>query len=487
MSATVSLSIRVEFKFQIMSRCCRGDLPKLQWLVLGLGVIMVSQKTFVAFASKDPLIVEVISEACEAVKAGASELIPWNRNDVSGKEIGSSVFTNIESADSFIADISEPNHNVTYEVGLAYGLKKPCRLVRSTSKPIKPIEDIGLLHNIGHDEYSTRVILTQLLSKRPATALWKEARRNKDQPIYYLQSATIDDVLRKLTSGIKKTIKLKYRTFSPREIDRLTATEAFEQVSQSFGVVATWVSGEAASSSAYKHNQRTAFSIGVARGLEIPYLLLAHRDERLPLDLDELATRWSDIGDIDKILREFRDDVAEAQEQYVETRPSAGRYLDLVHCGDPAAENEASQLDGYFLETEQFRLTLRGELNILLGRKGSGKTAIFLQVRDRVRSDKSNIVVDLQPEGFQLIRLKEFIRNRLGHGARKEFIAAFWEYIVWLEIAYKILEKDAKRVQHDPQLYDRYERLKIAYDTRVEGSGDFSERLTGLPTSPRFE
>ena len=80
-----------------------------------------------------------------------------------------------------------------------------------------------------------------------------------------------------------------------------------------------------------------------------------------------------------------------------------------VHCGDPAAENEATQLDNYFLETEQFRLTLNGGLNIILGRKGSGKTAIFIQTRNRMRANRNNIVVDLAPEGFQLIKIEEFL------------------------------------------------------------------------------
>jgi hypothetical protein len=124
----------------------------------------------------------------------------------------------------------------------------------------------------------------------------------------------------------------------------------------------------------------------------------------------------------------------------------AGRYLDAVYCGNPTAEDEAPQLDTYFVETEQFRLTLSGDLNIILGRKGSGKTAIFLQARNKVRADRNNVVVDLAPEGFQLIRLKELILDQLSHGTRKEFIAAYWEYIIWLEIAYKLLEKDEQRV-----------------------------------------
>ena len=438
----------------------------------------MTHRTFVAFSSSDSLVVDTIADACKAAGSALHAFEPWNRNDVSGQPVDRSVYTWVESADAVVADLSEPNHNVTYEVGLALGMAKPLRLTRAGNRDRRRIEEIGLLHNIGHDDYDGRGRLVEIL-KRPFTNQpWPTARRNREQPIYILQSSVVDEVLSRTTSGIKKVLKLRFRNFNPREIDRLTATEAFEQVSQSFGVIAIW--HDANAPEAFRQNQRAAFAIGVARGLEIPFLLLAHKDMRLPLDLDEVATRWSAVGDVDPIMRDFREATAEAQEAYIEVKPVTHRYLDQVHCGDPAAENEAAQLDNYFLETEQFRLTLSGELNILLGRKGSGKSAIFLQARDKTRADKNNIVVDLAPEGFQLIKLKEFVIDQLGHGTRKEFIAAFWEYIVWLEIAYKILEKDAKRVRFDGRLIEPYERLEAAYRLRVEGSGDFSERLSGL-------
>jgi hypothetical protein len=271
---------------------------------------------------------------------------------------------------------------------------------------------------------------------------------------------------------------MRFRDFNPQEIDRLTATEAFEQVAQSFGVVAIWHAESAPE--AFRQNQRAAFAVGVARARETPFLLLAHTSTRLPLDLDELATRWSTVSDVDPLMRDFREAVAEAQQSYVDVRPTSTRYLDIVHCGDPAAENEAAQLDTYFLETEQFRLTLNGELNIILGRKGSGKTAIFIQARDKIRANKNNIVIDLAPEGFQLVKLKEFILDQLSHGTRKEFIAAFWEYIVWLEIAYKLLEKDERRIRYDSRLFEPYNQLQAAYKQRVDGSGDFAVRLSDL-------
>lgn len=438
----------------------------------------MDHRVFVAFASSDSLVTDTIVGACQAAEKAGPKYEPWNRNDVSGSAIDRSVYGWIENADAVVADVSEPNHNVTYEIGLAIGMAKPLRLIRAASKDRKTLEQIGLLQNIAHDDYVSRTSLTNILVKTPPPSAWPKAKGNRESPIYFIQPSVVDDLLSRVASAIKKTLILRFRSFNPREIDRLTATEAFEQVSQSFGVIAVW--HDPASPEAFRQNQRAAFAIGLARGLDIPFLLLAHADHRLPLDLDEIAIRWTRVSDIDPAMRDFRDQVYEAQEAYTEVKTSTDRFLDLVHCGDPAAENEAAQLDNYFLETEQYRLTLHGDLNIILGRKGSGKTAIFLQVRDHIRSNRENIVVDLHPEGFQLVKLKEFVIEKLAHGARKEFIAAFWEYIVWLEIAYKLIEKDGRRVRNDSRILEAYERLEAAYKQRVDASGDFSERLAGL-------
>ena len=184
----------------------------------------------------------------------------------------------MENADRFVGDISEPNDNVTYEIGLAFGMRKPVRLIRASSKDLKQLVSVGLLHNLGHDEYESRSSLAKILEKMEPDPIWPKPKRNREQPIYFVQMSTLDELHRKTASHIKKILKLKYRTFNPREVDRLTATEAFDQVSQSFGVIVVWDSDDSPLS--IKHNQRAAFSIGVARGLDIPFLLLAQETAR---------------------------------------------------------------------------------------------------------------------------------------------------------------------------------------------------------------
>ena len=56
--------------------------------------------------------------------------------------------------------------------------------------------------------------------------------------------------------------------------------------------------------------------------------------------------------------------------------------LERLDLGDVAAENESRQLRNYFVRTGQFVQAKRGHARLVIGRKGSGKTAIFYAIRD---------------------------------------------------------------------------------------------------------
>jgi len=160
-----------------------------------------------------------------------------------------------------------------------------------------------------------------------------------------------------------------------------------------------------------------------------------------------------------------------------------GRHTSLqsLRLGDPTAENEMTTLSAYYMKTDQFERAMRGEVNLVVGRKGAGKTALFLQLRDRIRSDKRNVMVDLKPEGYQLIKLKEDMLSYLTEGSRQHLITAFWEYLLLLEVAYKVLEKDRVTHKHNHEIYEKYVGLEAAYKTEnFSIEGDFSERLLVL-------
>lgn len=108
---------------------------------------------------------------------------------------------------------------------------------------------------------------------------------------------------------------------------------------------------------------------------------------------------------------------------------------------------------------------------------------MFLQIRDRERSRNrsQNIVLDLKPEGYKLVKFKEVMLSFLEEGTFQHTMTAFWEYVLLLEVCYKILEKDKKRHLNDHTLYEPYRQIADLYDIhKYHSEGDFSERLTFL-------
>lgn len=127
------------------------------------------------------------------------------------------------------------------------------------------------------------------------------------------------------------------------------------------------------------------------RGLDIPVLLVAHTRSRLPADLADQAARIGSDVELPALLRTFRDDVQDATNDYAETPDLPLTLLDRIHCGQAAAEDEQDDLADYFLETEEFRRTLDGNANLIIGRKGmekrpSASRSATARVRRRIMS-----------------------------------------------------------------------------------------------------
>jgi hypothetical protein len=152
--------------------------------------------------------------------------------------------------------------------------------------------------------------------------------------------------------------------------------------------------------------------------------------------------------------------------------------LQRLSIGDSAAENEFTTLKSYYIPTDAFGRTLQGQIDLVSGRKGSGKTALFFQLRDRLRADKKNVIVDLKPEGYQLTQLKDQVLKFLKAASQSYLITAFWHYIILLEIVHRIIESDKSRQKFDHRLPQLYQKLSAVYSSAdVEFEGDFSQRL----------
>jgi hypothetical protein len=441
--------------------------------------------TFFAYPSKPPLIGDTIELAISNLKekSGIEIVQSWREADIAGRFIAEQVLNKIEEAQAFAADITQLNFNVTYELGFA--LAKGKRVVLTQHKAIKRlppyVADVGIFDTLGYMEYQNADELEAIIRKitDPSPSLKQIYPLNRNAPLYLIAARLRTDPVTRIISRVKKA-KLFFRSFDPQETPRLSAADAFEQVAQSFGVLIHLLPDRIADSSI--HNIQSAFLAGLADGFEKVLLILQDGEEPVPLDYRDLVTVFLHPSQIDEAIAEFAPQVTEAMQD--PTQVSVDKQhtlLEKISFGASAAENEFRELASYYLDTDQFQRALRGEVRLVVGRKGSGKTAVFAQVRDRTRQNSKNVVLDLRPDGYQLIKFKEMVLKYLGAGALEHTVTAFWEYLLLLEICHKLLQKDRMTHARDSRLAKPYRELANLYQTdEYVAEGDFSERLSSL-------
>jgi hypothetical protein len=441
---------------------------------------------FVAYTARDPALADGIMDAVR--KANALPIPvryePWVFNDIAGAPLISPVLDKIDEAPFIIADITYLNLNVVYEVGFTVGRGKRAFIVRNKSIPgdKTEVKAVGIFDTLGYWEYENYDELKNRLAAHiePQHIPFSTALDTKF-PVYIVEPSNRDEGIATTISRIKKA-RYPYRSFHGEEDLRMSAPDTTRHVAAASGIILPFQ--DPINPGAVEHNIRCMFVAGLAEGMNKPTLMLAPPAFEPPLDIRDKITASKNSTDIAGAIADFCPLIVEYSSQVEPSGIDTQTLLEALSIGDPRAENEMPTLGLYYLKTDQYERALRGEANIVVGRKGSGKTALFIQVRNKIRADKRNIVVDLKPEGYQLIKLKEDILTYLSAGACQHLITAFWEYLILLEVSYKLLEKDQNTYRHNHDIRGLYIKLKTTYQLPdFSSEGDFSERLSNLSDS----
>ncbi|MFN8246584.1 MAG: hypothetical protein U0T56_09415 [Ferruginibacter sp.] len=153
-----------------------------------------------------------------------------------------------------------------------------------------------------------------------------------------------------------------------------------------------------------------------------------------------------------------------------------------LNFGAPAAERDINQgLKDYFFESESFKRLRDSNKNIILGSRGSGKSAIFKMLAENFKDLKYRII-ELAPEDYSYeilndVLLKEKDGSWVKHGA----YAAAWKYLIYILAMKSIAEQDntflkknCKKIftylrdKHPDGNYTKLDKL-ISYLKRIEG------------------
>jgi hypothetical protein len=322
----------------------------------------------------------------------------WREIPIAGQIIFCEICKALRFSDFVVSDVSTLNFNVLFEIGYALGLGRPVLPIRDSTyaRDKREFDQLGLLDTLGYINFQNAEGLARAILERldslPAPLLPSEP--NKEQPLYLVKSHIDTEGQIRLLSALKKSAFF-FRTFDPKETARLSLHEAFRQTSASLAVVTHLLSLER--SGARVHNARSAFLAGLAVAQGRHLLMLQEGVSQQPIDYRDIIIPYEDPGRVPGLVIRVLRSVATTLQGVERTPlPATAKMLEKVDVGDLAAENEIGKLRSYFVPTAQFNEAKRGNARLLVGRKGSGKTAIFYGVRDSYSRRRSHLVLDLK-------------------------------------------------------------------------------------------
>jgi len=337
---------------------------------------------------------------------------------------------------------------------------------------------------LGYIDFQNSTDLSEKITQRLAdeNPVHRHPDSNIEQPLYVVKSHIQTDGMIKLMSVLKKS-GLRFRTFDPRETSRLSLQEAYKEVCSSYGVIAYLVDPNRIG--AIAHNSRCAFAAGMAMATGKFTLMLQENEIRQPIDYRDIVKSYSKASEIqDLTIPLVKSVVEKLQEKRFVATALPLKQLEKIDLGDLAAENEIGALRTYFVPTGQYNDAKRGHASLVVGRKGTGKTAIFYGVRSAYKPSKDHLVLDLKPEGHQLTKLREAVLKELSPGLRQHVLTAFWNYLLLMELSHKIIQEEERYAYRDRRLKSAYDEVVKAHGTeQLFEQADFSERLLFLVDS----
>jgi hypothetical protein len=113
-----------------------------------------------------------------------------------------------------------------------------------------------------------------------------------------------------------------------------------------------------------------------------------------------------------------------------------------LNFGAPAAERDTALLD-CFVNSETYHNLKSGKKRILLGNRGSGKSALFLKLAEEEQN--KNIVIQLSPEDYSYELLRETLKKEVeGAWAKQGAYSVAWKYLIYVIIMKHIIQNGKK-------------------------------------------
>lgn len=431
---------------------------------------------FFAYPNHDKSQVEVIERAITQVNKDPQcklHLSSWRNLRGTSSRIISNILGHIDRADYLLADLSGLNPNVLFEAGYAFGRRKRLILViqgnseQDRHSDLNKIEMLSgmLIHPVENVQDLVRVIRDYGprggFGEPEFDMYYRVGLKEPTEPNgLFLKGVT--------NHQIAIAALATFRTVFPRVVTDDWSEHPSQQLSwylqavvQSQGIVALFVNPSW--TSAQEVNARFSFVCGLAVALGKTVQMIGLPGYTSPFDYKEILRIADSSAAATQIIEQCFSTAAGKADKTRELllppraeRVRAGQsptkrdedreiiLLDIVigSIHNTIAENEVDDLGDYFVDTAQFQEALLGRQTLFVGVKGSGKTANFFELRDRLSQDRRNLVCTIKPDDYKMGRFLEALQRVVDrYGAAGHIAETAWKLIVYCELVNPLYER----------------------------------------------
>lgn len=457
-------------------------------------------QAFFAYPSDPPALAETLLSAIQRVASSREArdenfvIHPWTENTITGRRIITAILAEIDRSEVFACDLTQPNPNVSFELG--YAIAKSKRLftcidsTRSESakayrKNYYSLLGMGYSSYQNHEELSDAILRDSPWKNLDQTLLAQRQQGSSlplEKPtLLYVQSPAKTDSVLSTQNMLNATVfRESIIVDDPNEYSAQTLDWYVDKIYDSDAVLLHLLAEDHIDGVA--HNLKASIVAGLAHGFGRPVLMLAHAPYKPPIDYEHLLrvheTAESCVTQASAWLSDIASNLAHRRAR----RPSRTMelsQLDLrsLFLGEPVAEHEADRLYDYFVETDSFYHAMDNPVTILVGRRGTGKTAILYAISAAMQRQRRNHVTVLKPVGYETHGLLRVLDAVPQHSERGFLIESLWKYLIYSEIAASVAERLKDRPAQ--QKHSETEREFLAYYSSHATVLDhpFSERL----------
>lgn len=163
------------------------------------------------------------------------------------------------------------------------------------------------------------------------------------------------------------------------------------------------------------------------------------------------------------------------------------KNVKAVKFGAPAAERDINQgLKNYFIETGAFDRIKNHKKSIILGNRGTGKSALMKMVAQHFRAENS-IVIEMTPEDYSYDLLQSALKKESdGSWAKVSAFTASWKYLLYVTAMKKYQEALKTTFKTTAKATHKYLRCnhKGSQLTPLDIFVSYLHRIEGLKIGP---